>query len=511
MTLRRHANVATLLTALALLLPTSPASASADALGAGTVSGTLIDSDGRPVDNVGVSVIRVDQMWSTSSSTGEDGAFRIVDVPAGDYKVGFTTRSMDRQYAYQKESFWAADTIVVRDATETVVNNQLLPLGTLTVTAIDAVTGEAVAAFCARAVGWGVHVLCGNNGSVVFSSLAPGTYTVTVTPTGTHYPATVSDVAVLRGQTTSVAGTVTPGAAIRTTVVDAQTNQPVANTCVRAFSTHTPGVERPGYDHCTDATGMVTVGPLKAGTYMLLADPSDNVHGMQWVGWHGGTGDQLAARRISAQVGEVTIVPPVRLDPAGAVTGTVRDAATGSPVGGVCVQPYAREAFRGDATGSQCSNIAGQYTIGGLGPYMWPLQFADSVPGRYAWEWSGGAVDRYGAHRISVPADGTANADALLDPGGVIAGEIRNAAGDPIFANVYVFSARTGDYAASQTSTGGAGGDATYRVTSLHTQDVKIEYGLDKAYWYQDAVDFASATPVACTAGQTVTIDLRAD
>src|SRR6201999_2150104 len=119
-----------------------------------------------------------------------------------------------------------------------------------------------------------------------------------------------------------------------------------------------------------------------------LVKPLDDRYGMQWVGHSGGTGDLREARVVAAELGSEVSIPPIEMDPAGDVSGVVTDRATGAPVNLVCVYPYAVDPRIGLGFGQNCSRNGGTYTISGLGPYEWPLEFFDSQ-GRYAAGWSG--------------------------------------------------------------------------------------------------------------------------
>ena len=76
---------------------------------------------------------------------------------------------------------------------------------------------------------------------------------------------------------------------------------------------------------------LVVTG-VDPGLYQVFVRSYDTAaHGWQWVGWHGGTGQRQWARVIRVRSGANTVLPDIRLDPPGSITGVVTDAA-GAPV-----------------------------------------------------------------------------------------------------------------------------------------------------------------------------------
>lgn len=78
-------------------------------------------------------------------------------------------------------------------------------------------------------------------------------------------------------------------------------------------------------------------------------------------------GDRHQARHVTVAAGESATLPPVRLDPA-------------------------------------CADELGRYTLRGLGPYAWPVEFTD-FSGAHAWQWPGGASNRHEAERVRPGTD----------------------------------------------------------------------------------------------------------
>lgn len=293
-------------------------------------------------------------------------------------------------------------------------------------------------------------------------------------------------------------GSVSPApGGVRTVVRDATTGAPVARACAAlvpvdaaALAAVTLGEDQLGrYGGCADEQGVLVTGDVAPGRYRLLVRPYDTTaHGWQWVGRHGGTGERERARVVQVRAGAVTGVPAVRLDRPGTVVGVVTDAATGAPVprARVMVVPYVPDPKYGDH--GPTTDEYGRYTITGLGPYHWPVQFAAAG---LATVWSGGAGSRLSARPVRVRADRTVTLDQALPAGTSLSGTVRV---DELltYAQVIAFDAATGDLA------GVADVGSGYVLRLLAGQRVKLR--CDCAYtppvWHRDAAGFDAATPV---------------
>jgi len=228
---------------------------------------------------------------------------------------------------------------------------------------------------------------------------------------------------------------------------------------------------------------------------------------MQWVGPSGGTGSQYLARQVTPAPGKVTTVPPVQLDGAGAIAGLVTDAGTGKGVNLECVQvtPAGGDpTFDGVCQGA-LSDAAGHYTLTGVGPYAWPVEFSSVEGNGYAWQWSGGVASRKQATLVPVSAGRTATANAKLSRGNTVSGTVLGTNGAPLQSTVVLVNSDTGD------DTGWATPAIGRYAVGVLPQAVRIRYTDPRTpatlLWYKNVADFTHATPV--TVGSTaVTVDL---
>lgn len=469
--------------------------------GTATVRGRITDQ-GKPAAGASVSLTDQNQRWWSTVLTAADGTYSFTGVKADTYTM-VVTYGDRTQWLRQKASFPEAETFAVTDDQVAVVDEAIAPYGKLRVIATDEKTGAPVAGACSQ-IEQGhppqLRKCAGADGVMLYEDMPPfGYYTLSVWgPDGSYQPVNWARVDLAPGETTEFRASMKPAASIVTTVRDAKTKAPLARVCVDTYTLPVVGVLDADYlYYCSDENGKLVIGPIEPGAYKLLVKSLDERYGMQWAGADGGTGDIGQARMVTAELGKVVTTADIKMDPAGTITGKVTDRATAAAVGGVCVYPYAvdpRIGFRFDVN---CSRSDGTYTIKGLGPYKWPLEFASSR-GDYAWQWSGGAADRFAARPVRVRPGATVTENAALVPNGSVSGRILGADGKPTFGYVYTYNARTGDIVDWTTPDS----NGQYTVNGLTSGKVKIRYYTNTECWYRDAADFASATPIPVTAGQ---------
>jgi len=97
--------------------------------GTGSIGGHLMDG-ATPVSAF-VVAYAPDNTWVAETFTDENGAYQLDGLAPGDYKVGFRLPGFVTQFAHQKLSFEAADLIAVADGETTVLDEQVLPHGSI--------------------------------------------------------------------------------------------------------------------------------------------------------------------------------------------------------------------------------------------------------------------------------------------------------------------------------------------------------------------------------------------
>jgi hypothetical protein len=134
----------------------------------GTMSGRFFLADGGPLVAARVTVETPGGTQVAHVSTGADGAVSIGRLFAGPYVVVLT----GYQYVRGELTRERADVVTVAPGRHTIVEDRLLPTGTVRVTARDARTGRAVADFCVDlAVGNSPRIECSSGGVATFQAL----------------------------------------------------------------------------------------------------------------------------------------------------------------------------------------------------------------------------------------------------------------------------------------------------------------------------------------------------
>ncbi|HEX5997236.1 MAG TPA: carboxypeptidase-like regulatory domain-containing protein [Jiangellales bacterium] len=479
-------------------------------LALGVLQVTVTEHDGTPAQ--GAVSLHVDEPYADviSARLDESGQASLDALPGG-YRVKvipdvagepYNPDYARAQWLFGKTLFEQGDSVTVTSDTITTVSERLLTPGSVRVTARDSVDGTAIAAFCASVEG---RADCSDGSGVVdLIDLRPGSHVLNVYTDDGRYFSADPTVTVVAGETVSAVVELERAASITSTVVDAATGQPVAGACLVLAPAGT-GRLPDGSHGCSGADGRVTAGQLQQGAYNLFVRPPEGSgYGAQWVGSSGGTGDAAKAREVAVEPGAEVVVPPIKLDRAGAIAGVVTSAATGQPVtsGVVSLSAYGRvgPSF---ATGIDES---GRYTLDWLGPYEWPLLFTTDDHAR---QWSGGVADRREAKRIKVHAGRTSTYNPALKVGAVWTGSVTDAAGSPLAISLDAVNAATGDTMDEADSDG----DGRYRSLILGSQTIKIRWTLfdgttTHVRWYDGAADFEQAKPVDVPKKGTLTLDM---
>jgi hypothetical protein len=470
----------------------------------GRIVGHVTKSTGEPVGSgFVIAYDATTQQFRAFGNIDAQGAYTLSGLPAGSYKVQFS--GLVSQWAHRKTSFADADAFAVTAGQDTVVDEVGFPTGSVTVTATDQVTGAPVSQFCADISGSGVlRHGCTETGSVTLTDIRPGdNYFLTVTGVDDRYfSSETSNVRVVADQTTTVPVVLEPSALINTTIEDAATHAPVPGACVFAV-TGIGGFGNSAFD-CSGADGHVLITNMHTAPYQLYVFARDGAHGDQWVGPSGGTGSRYLATTIHAQGGQTTSMAPIRLDPAGSISGTVVDKATGAPVEGVCAFSHAGGTTGGPDQAPYCTGPDGRYTISGLGPYLWPVQFIDTI-GSHTWQWSGDRPTQLTAKPVRVRAGQTTTENAHLGVGATISGRVTNTAGR-LPGTVFVYNAITGDMVAGWANTDENGNFQLAGVAGPQFVRVKFDDGVVNGTtgWYRHTQSFGSATPILVRPGATV-------
>ncbi|MCG5446737.1 carboxypeptidase-like regulatory domain-containing protein [Micromonospora sp. NIE79] len=438
------------------------------ALPAGSLTGRFTTAAGAPLPNAEVSITTANSSSGAWTQTDANGEFT-AQLLQGAYKVGVTAGER-QQYYRGKLTSEEANLVEVRGGQQTTIADSLLGTGSVTLSAINSVTGAPIANFCAQSI-------CSNGtGTVTVTGLPQGKHTIYLdAPDKLHFSREVNGVRVKANVDTKLTVKMRPGAVISTTIVDRQSGAPVSNICLDTFLPKQASLQD-GYGDCSDRNGKIQVGPLAVGSYKLFAVPQRDTYGRQWVGANGGTGDEREAAVVAATAGQVVTGPQVLLDRAGTVTGTVTDVA-GKPVANAGVSVLT--GHPGVGAQDAITDERGVYTIKRLGPYAWPLVFGGNP---YASEWSGDKPSRFKATPVPVTAGAAATHNVQLDQGIELTGTLRTPDGASFTSGfVIARSADTGDIAGN-----GSISDGRFSIRLKGPQRIYFTYNVSLGDEYFD-------------------------
>ncbi|GIH11432.1 hypothetical protein Rhe02_94990 [Rhizocola hellebori] len=468
----------------------------------GKVSGRFTDAAGNGLADVFVLLNRPNAFPFGTARTGPDGSYTVQYVPTGGQ---FTVQFLDyargiSQYAYGTVHPEQATTFSVSDGQQLVVNDSLLPTGSVRVTAKDAATGAAISSFGVSLMSAGYGET--STGAAVIENVPIGTHPVLVS--GIGFEEASGSVTVTAGQQASVEVTMRSKSKIEATVVDSATGQPVSGVCL-VVATVQNFMLPDGCAGASDAQGRTVVETPGAGWYQVLAYPAEaEGYGAQWVGANGGSGSQLNAKLIKVEAGKGSQAPVIKLDRGGSVTGIIRDTA-GAPVkwADAAIGPWSNEVGGGILVTT--TDEDGRYTLDRLGPYQWPLLFQV----RELREYSGGVANRHLAQTVSVHSGQTTNYDfQMRTPVAVTANVSLNADSD---CYLYLLNAVTGDRLSSGWVESCRGGSVSMNLVGPQLIKVSVVYRVGDNYvqkWYGGG-SFLTAKPIILPASGSKTVNLR--
>src|SRR6202043_1868566 len=270
----------------------------------------------------------------------------------------------------------------------------------------------------------------GGGGSYTFSSVPPGTYSMTFSAAG-YASQTVNNVTVTSGTTTteppvalSMPGTITG------TVTDSSTSNPISGATVSCTCS--------GTDQTTGGGGSYTFSSVPPGTYSMTFSAS-------------GYASQTV-NNVTVTSGTTTTVPPVALSMPGTITGTVTDSSTSNPISGATVS---------------CTCSGTNQTTDGTGSYT----FSSVAPGAYSMTFSASGHVSKTVNGVIVTSGTTTTQPVALTPGSTaptLGQEVDKAAGGAgTNASVPPASTKAGDLLVLSVTMDAGSGKSSGSITGV--------------------------------------------
>ncbi len=512
-----------------------------------SISGHVTDSEATPNDLSGICVDIFDAAATVegphqvgSTATNGSGQWSVTSLPAGDYKVQFSSGcgapggpSWVSQWWNDQSSFAAATPIsLAAGGSHTGTDAQLQP-GTTISGHVKNSSNEPVSGMCVGAVpfngsandffGPDAHsAQTDDSGNYTIDGLPVGDYKVGFQDCGgqgyvPQYYANQSDFASATKVTTSLGApqtgidaTVQQPGSISGHVANAS-NQAVENECVDAFAASTddgPGMFTPVASDETGVGGNYRFDDLPPGEYKVRFH--DCGTGADYASQtYNGQGDLTSATHVTVTGGNTTTGINATLAPGASIAGNVQSAG-GRGIDGVCVSVV--KASTGDVIDGTTTSSNGSYDVPGVPAGDYKVQFttaADSCAFShrlFAQKWFNQQDTFAAADTVSVAAGdfrGDVNA-TLTSSGGSISGHVTAANGGASVSQICVSaqSASGSDFddpwASTQTDSSG-----NYVLEGLSSGSYKVSFqdcSDNTAYvfqYYNGASDFAGATAVA--------------
>jgi len=485
----------------------------------GSIAGRLRLPSGAVAAGATVAFEPVTGSQVVTTTTDQAGEY-FTSVPAGDYRVRFTSGALS-SYAYGQRAAEAARVFTVGADRIVQVDDTLLIRadasisGTVKDTAGNGIDGVCVRAYPADFRENGLDpslclepgrngVLTTANGSFTLSGLPQGIYELEMSdPAGRYVAATVPRVQVRDGENvTGVTITLARAGSISGITVDGRTGAPLPDLCVQAFrSPEDRSIN--GLPACSGADGRWRLGGLAPGRYLVLVN-GDAAHARRFVG---GGGKASSARTLKVVAGRDRFVGTVPMFEGATLTGRITDT-TGAPVPEVKVTigVYAPEdaGYQFAAT----TDEDGRYRITGVSQMREIASVVVGYDQPYAWQWSGGAADPARARPLALRYGRTTTYDAVLQPGATLRVRVQGVVGED-GVSVQAFS-ESG--LAAVGSVNGVIEDGETVLTNMPAGTVTIRgrfiEGPVRTFWYDGATSPQAATKVPVAVGPPGTITL---
>jgi hypothetical protein len=300
-------------------------------------------------------------------------------------------------------------------------------------------------------------------------------------------------------QTSGVNAVLQAGGTISGVVTNSH-GKPVPGICIQLDGANSYTAVLPD---STGDDGSYAITGLSAGTYEVGFSGGCGNSGNYAPTWYQNQADESLATPITVSTGG-TAVASQQMLPGAAISGKVTDA-SGHRLSGICVSAATEiQAELGPIFTQVSFTQHGTYTISGLAPGQYLIDFGCGQGSKYADQWFPGAPDTGSADLVSAGAGHTTGINAVLQLGGSISGVVTNKAGHPL-AGICVSATRiaTGVNLVEITGQIGppiTGSRGTYKISGLAAGRYDVSFspcGGSLQYAQQ------SATAVRVRAGKT--------
>ncbi len=475
----------------------------------GSITGRIADSvtgTGIPWANISAHDASTG-LYVGGSSSDASGNYQITGLVSGSYKLRFTAADYIEQWYSGKADQASSDSVIVTALSETAgITVTMVRSARITGIVTDSITGTGiqgafVVAFHAISGAWSGYGFADSSGAYTISGLATGSYKLRFSASGyiDRWSGDTPDqngaalIAVIAPNVTSgVNAVLAMGGRISGTVTGSDTGAGLPWMNVAVYRAATGQQIAYGY---TDSSGAYTFSGLASGSYRLQFYGGDGYIGQ----WYSNKEQFSTANDIVVTAPNITGGINVTMIKGGAISGTVVDELTGTPVQNTEVTTY--DAVSGIYVNTTYTDSSGNYSIAGLKSGNYKLKFQALT---YQPQWFNGAAHQTAATAVSVNAPNTTpGTNAALSRGATITGTITDSVSGAAIANVYLYAVNvsTGEPFGSAT-TDSAG---TYSITGLPSGTYRLRISPPSnsnysAKWYGSQDSYLCADTVTVTA-----------
>ncbi|MCU0286523.1 MAG: carboxypeptidase regulatory-like domain-containing protein, partial [Acidobacteria bacterium] len=426
----------------------------AQLLTGGSVTGTVTDLSGNPIQNLSVNLYLTSGSYKPTT-TNANGEYEIGGLAAGNYKIYFNGSSTDycSEWYADKTSYSSADPISVTTGQTTgAINAQLILGGTLNgqVSNESGIGIQNVRIRMYDANGRQVSYSSTNSSGIyTLSSVLPGNYRVyfdTTNVSGNYVFEYYNDkfvlsganpINIISGQTTTINAVLSSGGIISGQVTDTGGNG-IANVQVNVRDAYSGRSYKYKY---TDSSGNYTVQGIP-GTLCKVYFNTGGTDGSYIPEWYNDKADSTSAQIFTVIPGQTISGINAVLAPGGTISGRITDASTGAGIPEMEVFAYD---FNGNLVNTYgYSDENGDYSIKGLANGNFKINFEtyyynQTFSTNYSDQWYNDKSLLLTADNVMVTAGQTTSGinAVLTSGGGSISGRVTDENGTGI-ANVTV-------------------------------------------------------------------------
>lgn len=471
------------------------------ALDPDSVSGTVTDQANSDLSGVEVELVSSADKEIAETTTNTNGRYLFSPVPpgAGDVVV-FNPGGANGSYTSS-----ASSPFTILNGQEVTENGQLGPSsGTVSGTVTDQLTGSDLSGVEVELVNSShteiAQTTTNSVGYYAFSAVPAANGDAAVfNPGGAvngFSSSTSSPFDVTAGQQQTVNGQLLSGGVIGGTVTNSSA-QGIQGVTIYVENTATFN----SYTATTGSGGTYLLDGLPTGSYKVQFQPAA---GQNYVAqWYLDKSDYAAAVTISVTSGHTTTNVSATLAIGATISGIVTSAATHAPLGGVYVRvsDYVDDFIPNVANTDVQTAPNGSYTLIGLPPGTYDVDFSPSYPSNYIGEYYNQQTNENKATPIALTAGVTKSGiDAALPTGGEISGKVTSAQGQPLQGvEAYVLDTGGEFWGSAYTAA-----DGTYTIPELPTSgSFRVGFEVpdgspyaDEFYSGAEGLDTARAVPV---------------